>query len=373
VGLGSAYLAYGKTAESADSFSKALTVNSNSAIAYNGLAYLYSFQKDAKKTEDALKKSVSIKKDYFDSQAFLANLYLSQKRHAEAAKEYENALEIDKTLVAPLNGLGWAYYYSGRFTDAGKSFEESRKLNPYLAEAHYGLGLTCSKLGDKETSKAEFVTAIQIWPYYSHTKDLVDIIKADKSLSDLYMTLGWSYYYNLQYAAALDAFKEFLKDKPGDLSALRGIAWSNYWVGQLDTAYSNFQEILKSDAADRDALLGLGTISYVLGDFKASVETFGKLVEGLPKTSESWDKWSYMQDNLGWSYYYSKEYNKALETFRRLEGYHPKIKYIAPVNGQAWCLLQTGNKSEAEKLFRESLKIVPGNYSAETGIKSLKE
>ena len=559
VGLGSAYLAYGKTAESADSFGKALSVNSNSAIAYNGLAYLYSYQKDAKNTEDALKKSVSIKKDYFDSQAFLANLYLSQKRYAEAAKEYENALKINKTLVAPLNGLGWSYYYSGRFGDARKSFEESRKLNPYLAEAHYGLGLTCSKLGDKETSKGEFVTAIQIWPYYSHTKDLVDIIKADKSLSDLYMTLGWSYYYNLQYALALDAFKEYLKDKPGDLYALRGIAWSNYWVGQLDTAYSNFQEILKkdagdtdamvgtgwvlfykgkddealeilkkavkkepkltnamrtmaaiyfkgknhkeadsiykkiaelepratdahnnqgwllykeqkykeaigkfnesiriyrylgephyglalcylktgdidkakesfttaiylypafmdgkelyeiidnnpklkelnlalgwsyyynyyydaakfhfnralkSDAADRDAMLGLGTISYVLGDLKASVETFGKLVEGLPKTSESWDKWSYMLDNLGWSYFYSKEYNKALETFRRLEGYYPKMKYIAPVNGQAWCLLQMGNKSEAEKLFRESLKIVPGNYSAEMGIKSLKK
>lgn len=559
VGLGSAYLAYGKTAESADSFNKALSVNPNSAIAYNGLAYLYNYQKDFAKTEDALKKSVSIKKDYFDSQAFLANLYLSQKRYAEAAKEYENVLKIDKTLTAPLNGLGWSYYYSGRFKDARKSFEESKKLNPYLAEAHYGIGLTCSKLGDKETAKDEFIAAIRIWPYYSHTKDLVDIIKADKSWSDLYMTLGWSYYYNLQYALALDAFKEYLKDKPGDLSALRGTAWSNYRIGQLDTAYSNFQEILKkdsgdldamvgtgwvlfykgkddealdilkkavkkepkltnamrtiaainfkgknykeadaiykkiaeleplatdahnnqgwvlykeqkykeavvkfnesigiyryfgephyglalchlktgdidkakesfttaiylypgymdgkelyeiidsnpklknlsvdlgwsyyynyyydaarfhfnralkADAADRDAMLGLGTINYILGDLKASIDTFGKLVGGLPKTADSWDKWSYMLDNLGWSYYYLKDYNKALETFKLLEAYHPKIKYIAPINGQAWCLLQIGNKAEAEKLFRETLKTVPGNYSAEMGIKSLKK
>jgi tetratricopeptide (TPR) repeat protein len=559
VGLGSAYMAYGKAAESEDYFKKALSANQKSAIAHNGLAYLYNYLKDPVKAEDALKKSIAIKKDYFDSQAFLANLYLSQKRYAEAAKEYENVLKIDRSLPATLNGLGWSYYYSGRFKDARGAFEESKKLNPYFAEAHYGLGLSLSKLGEKEDSKSEFVTAIQIWPYYSHTKDLVDIIKSDKSWSDLYMTLGWSYYYNLQYALALDAFKEYQKEKPGDIPALRGIAWSNYWMGQLDTAYSNFQEILKKDTgdldamvgtgwvlfykgrdedalgilkkavakdpkltnamrtmaaiyfknknyreadsiykkiaelephatdahnnqgwllykeqkykeaigkfneslgiyryfgephygialsylktgeidkakesfttaiylypgymdgkelyeildgnpklkslnvdlgwsyyynyyydaakfhfnralkadpSDRDAMLGAGTISYVLGDLKSAIEIFGKLTDGIPKTAEYWDKWSYMLDNLGWSYFYSKDYDKALETFKKLEAYHPKIKYIAPINGQAWCLLQTGKKAEAEKLFRESIKIVPGNYSAETGIRSLKK
>jgi tetratricopeptide (TPR) repeat protein len=269
----------------------------------------------------------------------MAAIYFKGKNYKEADSIYKKIAELEPRATDAHNNQGWLLYKEQKYKEAIGKFNESLRIYRYLGEPHYGLALCYLKTGETDKSKESFTTAIYLYPGYMDGKELYEIIDNNPKLKELNAALGWSYYYYYYY----------------------------------DAARFHFNRALKSDAADRDAMLGLGTISYVLGDFKASIETLGKLVEGLPKTLESWDKWSYMQDNLGWSYFYSKDYNKSLETFRRLDGYHPKIKYIAPINGQAWSLLQAGNKSEAEKLFRESLKIVPGNYSAEMGIKSLKK
>ena len=558
-GLGSTYMAYGKLPEALNFFNAALKINPNNPITYNGMAYLHLYQKDEKKAEEALRKAVSLKKDYIDCQAFLGNLLYGQKRFAEAVGEYDKLVQIDKKLLTSWNSLGWAAYFAGQTDKAIAAFGESKKLNPFLVEAHYGLGMAYAKKGNLAAAKPELAAAIEIYPYYAHTADLVALIKANPSWSDLTLRLGWSYYYKQQYQPALAAFKGYLSAKADDISAKRGLAWSNYWVGQMDTAYTGFQELLKKDAGDvdamigsgwvlfaknrdqealailkaalakdpkrtdalraiaaiafraknfteanalykkiqelepraldihnnqgwtlyreqkyaeaiakfnesiriyryygephyglgmccakmgeidkaresfttaiylypaymdgqdlyqvfdsnpklrelynamgwsyfytysynaakfhfdrllkadpgnRDALLGLGTVSYVLGEYKDAAGTLGKLVAGIPATADAWDKWSYMLDNLGWSHYFLKDYDKAREAFRRLETYHPKVRYIAPINGMAWTELRKGNKAEAEKIFAASLKIVPGNYSAEAGMRELKK
>ncbi|MGV8057812.1 MAG: tetratricopeptide repeat protein [Smithellaceae bacterium] len=556
-GLGFTYLSYNKPADALKAFNQALSMNPESAIAYNGLAYYYLAQKDEAKALDSVQKSVSLKSDYYDSQAFIANLFFKQKKYDQAIKEYDKLIQIDKSIVSSWNMSGWAYYYAGKYENALKVFAESKKINPFMVEAHYGLGLCFAKTDDMDEAKDELAAAIAIYPYYAHTQDLINLIKANPKWSDLYKTLGWSYYNYQQYKLSAAAFKEYLASKPGDIEALRGLAWSNYWLGQLDESYagfkeilnnkakdtdalvglgwvlyirgkdsealsylekavniddkivnawrtiaainfraknfvaanniynkiaalqpfavdaynnqgwalykeskytdaiakfneslrvnkylgepyyglamcyvkagnidkakenfatalylypaymdgqelynifdsnpklkelysnlgwsyyyqyyydkakSHFQKILKADTKNRDALLGIGTISYVLGDWSSAIESYNKLLPGISSTATAWDKYSYMLDNLGWSYYYQKKYDKALETFKRLENYHPNISYIAPMNGEGWCELMKGNKAAAQKLFQKSLKIVPYNYSAEMGIKEI--
>jgi tetratricopeptide (TPR) repeat protein len=559
VGLGSAYLSYGKPTESLNALNQALSINPKSPTAYNGLAYYYFSQKNEAKAEEYARKAVSMKADYFDSQAFVANILLGQKHYNESIKEYEKLVQIDKSVFSSWNVLGWAYYNAGKYDEALNSFNESKKIYPFFVEANYGIGLALAKKGDMRGAKEALITAIQIYPYYSHTKDLLELIKANPEWADLYKTLGWSYYDNLQYQPALAAFKEYLAIKPGDMDATRGIAWSGYWIGQMDTAYSGFKEILNKKSNDTDALvgmgwvlyirgkddealgylekairlddkminawrtigaihfrnnrlneantvyakiaaiepravdsynnqgwilykefkyneaiakfneslkinpnlgepyyglalsnvkmgdmdkakanfekamylypgymdgkdlydildknpklkdlynalgwsyyyqysydaakshfnkilkaepdnknalLGMGTIAYVLGDFKGALDYYNKVLPGISKTSPAWDKYSYMLDNLGWCYYYLKNYEKAYEAFKRLEDYHPEISYIAAINGQGWCELMKGDKADAEKLFLKSLKLVPYNYSAELGIKSVRD
>jgi len=557
VGIGSAYLAYNKPADALNAFNQALMINPQNAGAYNGLAYYHFARKDEIKTMEALQKSISINKNFYDSQAFIANLLLQQKKYDEAIKEYEKLIEIDKSVIASWNMSGWAYYAAGQYQKALKAFAESKKINPLLVEAHYGSGLSLAKAGDLDDAKDELETAINIYPYYAHTQELINLIAANPKWKNLYKTLGWSYYNNQSYKLAAAAFREYLAAASSDIEALRGMAWSNYWQGQVDASYagfaailknkaddldalvgigwvlylrdkdsealnylqkavkiddknvsawraiaavnfrakkfteandiyrkiaaiqplavdaynnqgwalyrenkfneaiSKFQEslrvsrqlgepyyglalsyvklgdtdkakenfatamylypaymdgqdlyavldgnsrlselynslgwgyyyqyyydkakqhfnkVLKNDAGNHDALLGLGTIAYVLGDFDGAIALFNKVLPGISPTAASWDKNSYMLENLGWCYYYKKEYDKSLELFKRLENYHPGIDYIAPINGTGWCELMKGNKAEAQKLFQKSLKILPFNYSAETGMKAL--
>ncbi len=556
-GLGFTFLSYNKPAEALKAFKQALSVNPQSALAYNGLGYYHLAQKDEASALVDAQKSVSLKSDYYDSQAFIANLFFKQKKYDQAIKEYEKLIRIDKSSIASWNMCGWAYYYAGKYDKAINAFSESKKINPFLVEAHYGLAMSLAKTDEKDDAKDELSAAIKLDPYYTHTQDFVNLVKANPKWNDLYKTLGWSYYNNQLYKLAAAAFKEYLAANTGDIEALRGMAWSNYWLGQLDASYAGFKEILndkakdtdalvgtgwvlylrgkdgealsylekavaiddklvnawrtiaainfrakkfkeanaiyakiaaiqplavdaynnqgwvlykenkyaeaiakfneslrvnhylgepyyglalsyvkmgdtgkardnfatamyfypafmdnqelyaildgnpgfkelynslgwsyyyqyyydaakfhfnkilKADADNRDALLGVGTIAYVLGDLNSAIDSFKKLLPVLTPTAASWDKYSYMLDNLGWSYYYQKNYDKALETFRRLEAYHPNASYIAPINGKGWCELMKGNKTEAQKLFQKSLKIVPYNYSAEMGMKEI--
>lgn len=558
VGLGSSYLAYKKPADALTAYNQALSINPKSAMAYNGLAYYYLSQKDESRALESAQKSASLKGDYYDSQAFIGNILFKQKKYDQAIKEYDKLIQIDKSLLSSWNLLGWANYYAGKYENAVKAFAESKKINPYMVEAHYGLGLSFTKTGNDD-AKDELSLAINLYPYYAHTQDLINLIKANRKWNDLYKTLGWSYYNYQQYKLSAAAFKEYLALEPGDVGALRGMAWSNYWLGQMDTAYAGFKgilnneandtdalvgmgwvlynrgkdnealsylekavkiddkmvnawrtiaainfrakkfkeaetiykkiadlqplavdaynnqgwvlyrenkyaeavnkfneslrvnkylgepyyglalsyvklgnvdkarenfatgmylypaymdgqelynildsnpklkelynalgwsyyyqyyydaaknhfnKVLKADANNQDALLGMGTIAYVLGDWNGAIDAYGKILPNVSATAPVWDKYSYMLDNLGWSYYYQKKYEKALETFKRLAAYHPNISYIAPMNGEGWCELMKGNKAEAQKIFQKSLKIVPYNYGAEAGMKEISQ
>jgi len=223
VGIGSAYMAKGRTDDALASFQRALAIDPDSPTACNGLAYLHYQQKALDKTEYYLRKSLSRKGDYFDSQAFLANLLFEMKRYDEAAREYEKLVRIDEKLASSWNGLGWACYAGGKYDRAAEAFNASKALTPFLVETHYGLGLAYAKAGKRSKAKEEMVAAIEIDPWYSHTRELDALIEANKKWRDLYVKLGWSYYDKGNYQAAKWYFERMLTLEPSNSEARRGI------------------------------------------------------------------------------------------------------------------------------------------------------
>lgn len=384
VGLGSTYLAYGKSAEALAALNQALSLNPGSAIAYNVIAYLNMYQKDEKKAEASLKKSLSINKNLFDSQAFLANLYFKQNRYDEAIKEYENLIQIDKRVVTSWNNMGWSYYYTGQYDKAIQAFNESKQINPYYAEPFYALGLIYAKKGDMDMAKAQMTTAIEIYPYYAHTKDLLNLIKTNPGWNNLYGVLGWSYYYKQQYQPALGVFKEYLAIKPDDKTTIRGIAWSNFWVGNLDEAYTNFQNILKKDGEDADAMVGSGWVLFYKGKDKDAMAYLERAIRKDPKLTNAWrtiaaihlrnknvkeaeatyKKIAEMEpramdarNNQGWILYKERKYQEAIEKFNdslRLNRYFGEPHY-----GLALCYAKMGETNKAKTSFTTAIQLYP--------------
>lgn len=284
-----------------------------------------------------LEKAVKINDNIVNAWRAIAAIKFRAKKFAEANQIYVKIAAMQPLAVDSYNNQGWALYKEYKYNEAISKFNESLRVNPYLGEPYYGLGLSYAKLGNIDKAKENFSSAMYLYPSYMDGKELYDVLDGHSRLRELYNALAWSYYYQYNY----------------------------------DKAKFHFNKILKSDAKNVDALLGIGTIAYVFGDWNQAIDSFNKLLPGIAPTAVTWDKYSYMLDNLGWSYYYSKKYDKALETFRRLEKYHPNVSYIAPLNGEGWCELMQGNKAEAKKLFQKSLKIVPYNYSAENGMKEI--
>jgi tetratricopeptide (TPR) repeat protein len=284
-----------------------------------------------------LEKAVKIDDNIVNAWRTIAAINFRAKKFAEANNIYKKIAAIQPLAVDAYNNQGWVLYKEYKYNEAITKFNESLRVNPYLGEPYYGLALSYVKVGNIDKAKENFTTAMYLYPYYMDGKELYDILDGNLQLRELYNVLAWSYYYQYNY----------------------------------DKAKLHFNKILKADTANRDALLGIGTIAYALGDWNQATDVFSKLLPGIAPTAATWDKYSYMLDNLGWSYYYSKQYDKALETFKRLENYHPNVSYIAPLNGEGWCELMKGNKTGAQKLFQKSLKIVPYNYSAEMGMKEI--
>jgi tetratricopeptide (TPR) repeat protein len=274
-----------------------------------------------------------------DALRTIAAIHFRAKNFGEANALYKKIQEIEPRALDIHNNQGWTLYREQKYAEAIAKFNESIRIYRYYGEPHYGLGMCYAKLGEIDKAKESFTTAIYLYPAYMDGQDLYNVFDSNPKLREMYNAMGWSYFYNYSY----------------------------------NSAKFHFDRLLKADPLNRDALLGLGTVSYVLGEYKDAAGTLGKLVAGIPATADAWDKWSYMLDNLGWSHYLLKDYDKAREAFRRLETYHPKVRYIAPINGMAWTELQKGNKAEAERIFAASLKIVPGNYGAEAGMRELKK
>ncbi len=347
VGLGSTYLAYGKTDDSLAALNRALNVNPNSAVAYNALAYLNLYQKDEKKAEESLKKSLSINKNLFDAQAFLANLYSKQKRYDEAAKEYEKLIQINKRVVTSWDNLGWTYYYSGQYDKAIPPFNESKQINPYLAEPYYALGLIYAKKGDMDMAKAQMKTAIEIYPYYAHTKDLLNLIKANPGWNDLYSVLGWSYYYRQQYQPALGVFKEYLAIKPDDRAIMRGVAWSSYWIN-LDDAYAAFQNILKKDGEDVDAMAGSGWVLFYKGKDREAMVYLERAIKKDPKLINAWRI-------IAAIHFRNKNVKEAEATYKKIAEMEPRATDAR--NNQGWILYKERKYKEAIDKFNDSLRL----------------
>lgn len=286
-----------------------------------------------------LQKAVKLNDKAVNAWRTIAAIHFRAKRFEEANAIYKKIADLQPYAVDTYNNQGWALYKENKFKDAVAKFNESLRVNRYLGEPYYGLGLCYAKLGDIDKARENFAAAVYLYPAYMDGQDLYKVFDSNSKLKDLYTALGWGYYYQYYY----------------------------------DKAKFHFEKALKADAGNPDALLGIGTVAYILGDFNGAIDAYKKLLPKVSAKAPSWDKYSYMLANLGWSYYYQKQYDHALETFKRLEAYHPDIPYIAPMNGKGWCELKKGNKDEAQKLFQQSLKIVPYNYTAEAGMKELKK
>jgi Flp pilus assembly protein TadD len=126
---------------------------------------LYESQGSWQKAETLYEKALSIQSDDAVAANNLAYLML------EHGGDVNVALTLAQTARRGLQGtpnsadtLGWAYYHNGSFSAAVPLLEEAVKKAPSNSTYLYHLGLAYAKLKDTDRARSQFERAISIDP-----------------------------------------------------------------------------------------------------------------------------------------------------------------------------------------------------------------
>ena len=320
-------------------FQRVLKIEPENVDALTGSGWVLANKGKEKEALSYIERALAMKPDSSNALRVKAAIHYRQKEFREADALYKKLAGFEPYAADIYTNRARALLKEGKYDSAIDNFNIGATLNPYAGDPFYGLALCYAGKGDYAKAKSFFYTAISLNPAFMDGQELYDLIGKSKELGDLYNALGQSYLNRYNY----------------------------------DKAKFHFQQMLRRDNGNEDAALGIAAVSYSLGKFKEAAVQYANILKKAPSSSEGWDKWSMAMENLGWSYFNMKEYEQALAAFQRLSGYNAKASFIAPLNGMGWCELKKNNKTAAEGYFRQSLALVPGNYSATTGMAALKQ
>ena len=118
---------------------------------------------------------------------------------------------------------GREYLLEGRYNEAITELSTAASLDPKLTEAHNLLGVAYDKKGFAERAKESFERAVKL-----------------EEDADTLNNLGFSFYQNGNYRAAVDRLKRAAKLAPTDERILNNLGLAYCRLGKIDEAYKAF-------------------------------------------------------------------------------------------------------------------------------------
>ncbi len=119
--------------------------------------------------------------------------------------------------------IGREYLLEGRYSEAVSELSTAVSLDPKLTEAHNLLGVAYDKKGFGDRAKDSFERAVKL-----------------EEDADTLNNLGFSFYQNGNYRAAVDRLKRAAKLAPADERILNNLGLAYCRLGKVDEAYKAF-------------------------------------------------------------------------------------------------------------------------------------
>lgn len=149
-------------AASEKAFRDYLSLKPDDATAWYGLGRDLHRQQRDPEAEQALRRSITIQPVQTESYYELGAIALDAQRDAEAKELFEKTLSRDPRHGGALTGMGEISYRARDFAAARKELTAAVVNSPDYQPAHYYLGLTLARLGEKDASAAELARATEL-------------------------------------------------------------------------------------------------------------------------------------------------------------------------------------------------------------------
>jgi len=271
---------------------KILEIDPNNKTTNGNLGLIYYYNKEYARALPYIQKVVQMYPFDYDNNLTLANIYLKLDKKAEAekyfnivllyapsdasakeglealgkitpanvaqlaafaksyslsdAQNYKGALEAlksayDKESYFMNLRMGWLAYSAGQHPDAINYYKQAIALEPNSIEARLGSALPVAAMGNKNELKAIYEAILAIDPQNTVVN----------------YRLGYIYYSQKDYAAALPYFEKVYTLFPFDYDGLLMYAWANYQTAHHSEARALFVKVLCLSPNDSSALQGL--------------------------------------------------------------------------------------------------------------------
>ncbi len=298
------------TAQATSEAMKALTLDPDQPRVRISLGVIYTGTGQYQSAEIELRRAVALDPASDEAYRQLATVLLQQNRSDEGIRAHNQAISIRPDYWRNHYALGIAYLRLGRPEEAKSAFQRAIDLQPDNAGSHSNMGIVYGQLGDTSRALAEFERANALAPsrrgytnlgmQYSEAGRLEDALKA------------------YRFALTFDAQSEVTHGNIGDVLVR---------LGRIDEARREYEtaralglKLLQVNDKDAGALARVAAFEAKLGMRDAALEHGKTAVALSPRNPEVNYKMAVVQATL-------QQTDAALRTLARaLEyGYSPSL------------------------------------------------
>lgn len=237
---GDRYFKDGQYEKAADSFSDAISMQSNVAQFYyaRGAAYQYSEKYDKALTE--YNKALELNPELTEAYCNRGFTYIQLNEYSKALHDFDKTIELDPQLDMAYNNRGFVYSALLQYDKAINDFNKAIELNPEFEIAYINRGDVYGNLGDYNKAISDYGKAIELKPQF------------------------------------VDAYNN------------RGAAFN--CLGDYDSAIADLEKAIALEPESANPYKHYGVACRKKGDYDKAVEYLTKAIERNPKYKEAYEE-----------------------------------------------------------------------------------
>ncbi|SHK03316.1 tetratricopeptide repeat protein [Rhodothermus profundi] len=246
----------------------------------------------------------------------------------------------------------WLHYRQQNYAAASSAFMELYQQDPRgpkAGDALFWAAESFYQLDQLERAEALFQEYLRHFPNGAHVEAA-------------HYALGWVYFRQQRYEAAIQSFQRFLQayrraDEaiPYRLDALLRLADSYYALKRYPEAIRYYQQAATEGASDY-ARYQIGQAYYNAGNYEEALRTFNQLLAEHPEST--WREEALYQ--IGYIHFLNQEYDQAIAAYRRLIELAPDDPLAAKAQyGIGDALFNAGRLEAAINAYKRVLERYP--------------
>ena len=361
--FGRAYRETSFLPEAVEEFKKAVALDPHFPRAHYYLGLTYLLKDGASRLDDAaaeFRVELDSNPEEFFANYYLGVVYVIQRKWDEAIGLLEKATRIEPNNPDPYFHLGQAYQAVERHQQAIEVLRKSIALNPELSHndyqvttAHYRLGQSLVKTGQKEEGERELQTAADL---------KAKSFSRDKEKAEAYLNASDLHDRNGKFPEMVSAEGVVADVAAPDEKAAKDLKEGEDYYSRVVAGVHNDVGLLRADRRDfRGATeqfrlaskwnprlegvdFNLGLAAYKAEMYKDAIPPLERVLASAPSNAQA-------RQLLGMSYFMAEDYAKASAMLTEVVALKPDN--IGLYYTLALSLIKQGKQSEADQVIRQ--------------------